>query len=114
MCQGYTTDLKLYSPYKFGILVLLFSTGTLLPRLPSEPGMTLLTLKIEKIGLKDAGQCIEPYMTISVRGMTQIFPNLLFVYMKPHNSIELKNSRALASYDIHYVFPLLQTWMVLI
>ncbi|MCJ8750100.1 hypothetical protein PDJAM_G00194810 [Pangasius djambal] len=41
--------------------------GTLLPRLPSEPGMTLLTLKIEKIGLKDAGQCIEPYMTISVR-----------------------------------------------
>ncbi|NP_001188030.1 axin interactor, dorsalization-associated protein [Ictalurus punctatus] len=43
--------------------------GTLLPRLPSEPGMTLLTLKIEKIGLKDAGQCIEPYMTISVRDL---------------------------------------------
>lgn len=30
--------------------------------------MTLLTLKIEKIGLKDAGQCIDPYMTISVKG----------------------------------------------
>lgn len=44
-------------------------SGTLLPRLPSEPGMTLLTLKIEKIGLKDAGQCIDPYMTISVKGM---------------------------------------------
>ncbi|KAK3506762.1 hypothetical protein QTP70_023935 [Hemibagrus guttatus] len=43
--------------------------GTLLPRLPSEPGMTLLTLKIERIGLKDAGQCIEPYMTISVRDL---------------------------------------------
>ncbi|KAM9495866.1 axin interactor, dorsalization-associated protein [Clarias gariepinus] len=43
--------------------------GTLLPQLPSEPGMTLLTLKIEKIGLKDAGQCIEPYITISVRDL---------------------------------------------
>uniref|UniRef100_A0A3B5KRW0 C2 Aida-type domain-containing protein n=1 Tax=Xiphophorus couchianus TaxID=32473 RepID=A0A3B5KRW0_9TELE len=40
---------------------------TLLPRLPSEPGMTLLTLRIEKIGLKDAGQCIDPYMSISVK-----------------------------------------------
>uniref|UniRef100_A0A2K6QA03 Axin interactor, dorsalization-associated protein n=1 Tax=Rhinopithecus roxellana TaxID=61622 RepID=A0A2K6QA03_RHIRO len=29
--------------------------STLLPRLPSEPGMTLLTIRIEKIGLKDAG-----------------------------------------------------------
>ncbi|XP_019713370.1 axin interactor, dorsalization-associated protein isoform X1 [Hippocampus comes] len=43
------------------------SQGTLLPRLPSEPGMTLLTIRIEKIGLKDAGQCIDPYMTISVK-----------------------------------------------
>ncbi|CAB1445100.1 unnamed protein product [Pleuronectes platessa] len=41
--------------------------GTLLPRLPSEPGMSLLTITIEKIGLKDAGQCIDPYMTISVK-----------------------------------------------
>ena len=31
--------------------------------------MTLLTLRIDKIGLKDAGQCIDPYMTISVKGM---------------------------------------------
>ncbi|XP_045154060.1 axin interactor, dorsalization-associated protein isoform X1 [Echinops telfairi] len=41
--------------------------GTLLPRLPSEPGMTLLTIRIEKIGLKDAGQCIDPYITVSVK-----------------------------------------------
>ena len=40
--------------------------GTLLPRLPSEPGMTSLTIRIEKIGLKDAGQCIDPYITVSV------------------------------------------------
>lgn len=30
--------------------------------------MSLLTIKIQKIGLKDAGQCIDPYMTISVKG----------------------------------------------
>ena len=44
--------------------------GTLLPRLPSEPGMTLLTIRIEKIGLKDAGQCIDPYITVSVKGQS--------------------------------------------
>uniref|UniRef100_A0A8C5HMF4 C2 Aida-type domain-containing protein n=1 Tax=Gouania willdenowi TaxID=441366 RepID=A0A8C5HMF4_GOUWI len=49
--------------------------GTLLPRLPSEPGMTLLTLKIEKIGLKDAGQCIDPYMTVSVKDMNGVDVN---------------------------------------
>lgn len=46
--------------------------GTLLPRLPSEPGMTLLTLTIEKIGLKDAGQCIDPYITVSVKDVNGI------------------------------------------
>ncbi|XP_077567228.1 axin interactor, dorsalization-associated protein [Stigmatopora nigra] len=48
------------------------SQGTLLPRLPSEPGMTLLTVRIEKIGLKDAGQCIDPYMTISVKDLNGV------------------------------------------
>ncbi|XP_069743980.1 axin interactor, dorsalization-associated protein isoform X4 [Narcine bancroftii] len=46
--------------------------STLLPRLPSEPGMTLLTIKIEKIGLKDAGQCIDPYVTISVKDINGV------------------------------------------
>ncbi|XP_064196908.1 axin interactor, dorsalization-associated protein isoform X2 [Anguilla rostrata] len=46
--------------------------GTLLPRLPSEPGMTLITIKIEKIGLKDAGQCIDPYITVSVKDLNGI------------------------------------------
>ncbi|XP_062407462.1 axin interactor, dorsalization-associated protein [Sardina pilchardus] len=49
--------------------------GTLLPRLPSEPGMTLLTLKIEKIGLKDAGQCIDPYMIVSVKDLNGVDVN---------------------------------------
>ncbi|KAF7694299.1 hypothetical protein HF521_008052 [Silurus meridionalis] len=34
--------------------------------------VTLLTLRIEKIGLKDAGQCIEPYVTISVRDLDRV------------------------------------------
>ncbi|KAJ8355457.1 hypothetical protein SKAU_G00182510 [Synaphobranchus kaupii] len=46
--------------------------GTLLPRLPSEPGMTLITIKIEKIGLKDAGQCIDPYITVSVKDLNAV------------------------------------------
>ncbi|KAL0964971.1 hypothetical protein UPYG_G00275110 [Umbra pygmaea] len=46
--------------------------GTLLPRLPSEPGMSLLTIKIDKIGLKDAGQCIDPYITVSVKDLSGI------------------------------------------
>uniref|UniRef100_S4RZU0 Axin interactor, dorsalization associated n=1 Tax=Petromyzon marinus TaxID=7757 RepID=S4RZU0_PETMA len=48
------------------------STGTLLPRLPSEPGMTLLTIRIDKIGLKDAGQCIDPYITVSVKDASAV------------------------------------------
>lgn len=45
--------------------------------------MSLLTIKIEKIGLKDAGQCIDPYMTISVKGKNPVWllavvPLLLF------------------------------------
>uniref|UniRef100_A0A3P9J871 Axin interactor, dorsalization associated n=2 Tax=Oryzias latipes TaxID=8090 RepID=A0A3P9J871_ORYLA len=46
--------------------------GTLLPRLPSEPGITLLTVRIEKIGLKDAGQCIDPYITVSVKDVNGV------------------------------------------
>uniref|UniRef100_A0A2K5J442 Axin interactor, dorsalization-associated protein n=1 Tax=Colobus angolensis palliatus TaxID=336983 RepID=A0A2K5J442_COLAP len=46
--------------------------STLLPRLPSEPGMTLLTIRIEKIGLIDAGQCIDPYITVSVKDLNGI------------------------------------------
>uniref|UniRef100_UPI00398F1797 axin interactor, dorsalization-associated protein isoform X1 n=1 Tax=Pristiophorus japonicus TaxID=55135 RepID=UPI00398F1797 len=46
--------------------------GTLLPRLPSEPSMALLTIKIEKIGLKDAGQCIDPYVTVSVKDVNGV------------------------------------------
>lgn len=62
------TVLKGYNSVSLTPPCLIFLPGTLLPRLPSEPGMTLLTIKIEKIGLKDAGQCIDPYITVSVKG----------------------------------------------
>ncbi|XP_065833315.1 axin interactor, dorsalization-associated protein-like [Oscarella lobularis] len=37
------------------------------PRLPLLTGMTLVTIKIEKIGLKDAGQLMDPFITVSVK-----------------------------------------------
>uniref|UniRef100_A0A803TR74 Axin interactor, dorsalization associated n=1 Tax=Anolis carolinensis TaxID=28377 RepID=A0A803TR74_ANOCA len=60
------------SPDTFSARVPGANEGTLLPQLPSEPGMTLLTIKIEKIGLKDAGQCIDPYITVSVKDLNGI------------------------------------------
>ncbi|CAH1263384.1 axin interactor, dorsalization-associated protein-like [Branchiostoma lanceolatum] len=48
------------------------TSGSLLPRLPPEPGMTNLTLRIERIGLKDAGQHIDPYVTVSVKDVSGI------------------------------------------
>lgn len=38
--------------------------------------MSLLTIKIEKIGLKDAGQCIDPYVTVSVKGNDSTAPSI--------------------------------------
>ncbi|XP_062614451.1 axin interactor, dorsalization-associated protein B-like [Saccostrea cucullata] len=44
--------------------------GSLLPRPLAYSGMRVLTVKIERIGLKDATQYIEPYITVSVRDAT--------------------------------------------
>lgn len=67
---SYRKPVSLHSGIVAGLSFLVVSLlpGTLLPRLPSEPGMTLLTIRIERIGLKDAGQCIDPYITVSVKG----------------------------------------------
>ncbi|XP_034860032.1 axin interactor, dorsalization-associated protein-like [Mirounga leonina] len=46
--------------------------GTFLPRLQSEPGITSLTIRIEKTSLKDAGQCIDPYITVSLKDLNGI------------------------------------------
>lgn len=70
--QGSCVSLLLAESVSDGLIVTVVPLlpGTLLPRLPSEPGMTLLTIRIEKIGLKDAGQCIDPYITVSVKGQS--------------------------------------------
>ena len=47
-------------PYCFSARV----SGTLLPRLPSEPGMTSLTIRIEKICPRDMGPCIDSQITV--------------------------------------------------
>jgi hypothetical protein len=37
------------------------------PRLPHVDGMTVVTIRIERIGLKEALQYIEPYISVSVK-----------------------------------------------
>lgn len=46
--------------------------GTLLSQLQSEPGMTLLTIRIENIRLKDAGKDIDLYITVSMKDLNGI------------------------------------------
>ena len=40
----------------------------MLPRPLPVAGMTLLTVRVEQIGLKDASQFIDPFITMSVKG----------------------------------------------
>lgn len=51
--------------------------------------MTLLTIKIEKIGLKDAGQCIDPYMTVSVKGKAKLYSKNRCVCITTKYQLEL-------------------------
>ncbi|XP_076464156.1 axin interactor, dorsalization-associated protein-like isoform X2 [Babylonia areolata] len=41
--------------------------GSLLPRPLPVVGMTLLTVRVEQLGLKDASQFIDPFLTVSVK-----------------------------------------------
>lgn len=62
--------------------------------------MKVLSVKIEKIGLKDATQYIEPYITVSVRGecykevicLFQIYHNVAEIYLKQQNELSLNIS----------------------
>lgn len=47
--------------------------GSLLPRPLPVAGMTLLTVRVEQIGLKDASQFIDPFFTVSVKGDCEPF-----------------------------------------
>ncbi len=55
---------KLISKYN----ALSYFTGRLLPRISHEKGTTDLTVRIEKIGLKDASIYLDPFITVSVKG----------------------------------------------
>ncbi|XP_025106112.1 axin interactor, dorsalization-associated protein-like [Pomacea canaliculata] len=44
-----------------------YVNGSLLPRPLPVAGMTLLTVWVEKIGLKDVAQYIDPFLTVSVK-----------------------------------------------
>ncbi|XP_014669499.1 PREDICTED: axin interactor, dorsalization-associated protein B-like isoform X2 [Priapulus caudatus] len=41
--------------------------GTLLPRIALRAGKTVLSIYVEKIGIKNASELIDPYLTVSVR-----------------------------------------------
>ncbi|XP_070577669.1 axin interactor, dorsalization-associated protein-like [Ptychodera flava] len=49
-----------------------YRSGILLPRIPNEPGMTLLTINIEKIGFKDAISHVDPFITVSVKDVSGV------------------------------------------
>ena len=52
--------------------ILLIVKGSLLPQPLSFGGRPVLTIRIEKIGLKDASQFIDPYMSVYVKGTDNI------------------------------------------
>jgi len=53
--------------YQFHVVCILVSS--ILPKLKVSPGMTVVTVHIAKIGLKDASEYIDPVITISCKGM---------------------------------------------
>ncbi|XP_033104992.1 axin interactor, dorsalization-associated protein-like isoform X2 [Anneissia japonica] len=46
--------------------------GTLLPKIPPSPGTTRLTMRVEKIGLKDAMVYIDPFIVVSVKDVSGV------------------------------------------
>lgn len=45
----------------------------LLPKLPLRPGISLVTVNIIKIGLKSAGDLIDPMFVVSCKGKWNCF-----------------------------------------
>ena len=45
-----------------------FSVNSLLPKLPLRPGISLVTVNIIKIGLKNASDLIDPFFVVSCKG----------------------------------------------
>jgi hypothetical protein len=74
---------NLLNYYHYLIIYDYFSgRGSLLPRPLPMAGKTLLTVRVEKIGLKDASQFIDPFITVSVKGQSG-FWCLHLVFLQP-------------------------------
>ena len=59
---------SIFVVFSFSIFVSV--KGTLLPRLPAAQGQTRVAVRVDKIGLKDATQYLESYISVSLRGTT--------------------------------------------
>lgn len=59
-----------YFPYLIFFIVVfaIGEGGTLLPRIPYEQGSHRLTIRIDKIGLKDAASHINSFFSVHVKG----------------------------------------------
>lgn len=53
--------------------------GTLLPK-QIFPGKTAVTIRIDKIKLKDATSYIEPFFTVTVKGARVVLVTLVLLY----------------------------------
>ncbi|KAL5008421.1 hypothetical protein ScPMuIL_014002 [Solemya velum] len=74
--------------------------GNLLPRPVTAIGKPVLTIRIEKIGLKDAKQYIDPYFTVSVKDVAGA--NLTTVQDTPGPAaVEKEDSHLVFNQDVH-------------
>ena len=67
---------------KLLLFLLIAEGGTLLPRIPYEEGFHRLVVRIDQIGLKDAHVYLNPFFTVSVKGMSWNF----WLELKPQES----------------------------
>ena len=68
---NYILDYKSYKMAKYEVTISLLSSaarGTLLPPPETVRGKTLVMIRVDKIGLKEAAQYIDPFLTVSVKG----------------------------------------------
>ncbi|XP_006824893.1 axin interactor, dorsalization-associated protein A-like [Saccoglossus kowalevskii] len=71
-CEPFTTSTSIKTTTIQSSATSTYRSGNLLPRIPHEPKMTLVTLRVEKLGLKSASSHIDPYITISVKDVSGV------------------------------------------
>uniref|UniRef100_A0A914UKX7 C2 Aida-type domain-containing protein n=1 Tax=Plectus sambesii TaxID=2011161 RepID=A0A914UKX7_9BILA len=75
----------------------------LLPRKPSKPGQSMLTIKIEKIGIKDAGTYVDPFITVKVKNIAgeDVCPE-----QNTPSSYHIQDNYILYNVNVHIPVPL--------